>query len=75
MQFSNRTLLENNIKIRYNMLDIKVFVKEEKGLQQWNPRMKGEFTLKMEIIRNKGQTLVQRDGRFRSRKKASDVIL
>ncbi|MDB9822302.1 hypothetical protein OAC89_01200 [Deltaproteobacteria bacterium] len=43
---------DNNIKIRYNMLDIKVFVKKEKGLQQWNPRMKEEFPLKMEIIRD-----------------------
>ena len=43
---------ENNIKIRYNMLDIKVFVKEEKGLQQWSPRMKGKFPLKMAFIRD-----------------------
>jgi len=43
---------ENNIKIRYNMLDIKVFVKEEKGLQQWAPRIREEFPLKMEIIRD-----------------------
>jgi hypothetical protein len=46
---SNR---ENNVKIRHNMLDIKVLVKEEKGLQQWNPRMKLEFPLKMDIIRD-----------------------
>jgi len=43
---------ENNIKIRYNMLDIKVFVKEEKGLQQWAPRIREEFPLKMEVIRD-----------------------
>jgi hypothetical protein len=43
---------ENNIKIRYDTLDIKVFVKTEKGLQQWNPRMRGEFPMKMEVIRD-----------------------
>ncbi|UCE51691.1 MAG: hypothetical protein JSV31_20850 [Desulfobacterales bacterium] len=43
---------ENNIKIRYDTLDIKVLVKTEKGLQQWNPRMRGEFPMKMEVIRD-----------------------
>jgi hypothetical protein len=43
---------KNNIKIRCNMMDIKVFVKEEKGLQLWDPRIKEEFPLKMEIIRD-----------------------
>lgn len=43
---------ENNIKIRYDTLDIKVFVKAEKGLQQWNPRMRKEFPMKMEVIRD-----------------------
>jgi len=43
---------ENNTKIRYNTMDIKVFVKEEKGLQLWAPRMKGEFPIKAETIRN-----------------------
>jgi len=33
----------NNVKIRYDTLDIKVFVKEEKGLQQWKPRIRAEF--------------------------------
>ena len=42
----------NNIKIRYNTLDIKVFVKEEKGLQQWNPRMRSKFPMKMAVIRD-----------------------
>ena len=41
---SNR---ENNVKIRYNMLDIKVFVKEEKGLQQWNPRIQEIVSLNL----------------------------
>ncbi len=43
---------DNNTKIRDNKMDIKVFVKEEKGLQQWNPRMKGEFPMKAEMIRD-----------------------
>ena len=43
---------ENNIKIRYDTLDIKVFVKKEKGLEQWNPRVKAEFPIKMEVIRD-----------------------
>ena len=42
---------ENNTKIRDDKMDIKVFVKEEKGLQQWNPRMKGEFPMSAETIR------------------------
>jgi hypothetical protein len=41
---------QNNTKIRDNKLDIKVFVKEEKGLEQWKPRMKGEFPMKVELI-------------------------
>ncbi len=41
---------ENNTKIRDNKLDIKVFVKEEKGLQQWQPRMKGEFPMPAIVI-------------------------
>ena len=36
---------ENNTKIRDSKMDIKVFIKEEKGLEQWNPRMKGEFPM------------------------------
>ena len=43
---------EHNIKIRYDTLDIKVLVKEEQGLQQWYPRMKAEFPLKMAVIRD-----------------------
>ena len=41
----------HNIKVRYEMLDIKVFVKEEKGLQQWQPKMKAEFPVKMAVMR------------------------
>jgi hypothetical protein len=43
---------ENNVKIRYHTLDIKVWVKEEKGLQQWKPHMQTEFPIKMEILRD-----------------------
>ena len=43
---------ENNIKIRYDTLDIKVFVKKEKGLEQWNPRVKAEFPINVEVIRD-----------------------
>ena len=43
---------ENNVKIRYDTLDIKVLIKEEKGLQQWRPRMKADFPMQMEIIRD-----------------------
>jgi hypothetical protein len=41
---------ENNLKIRNDTLDIKVFVKEEKGLQQWKPSMRAEFPMKMEVL-------------------------
>jgi len=43
---------ENNVKIRYHTLDIKVLIKEEKGLQQWCPRMKSDFPMRMDIIRD-----------------------
>ena len=43
---------ENNTKIRYNTMDIKVFVKEEKGLEQWDPRVKAEFPMNVDIIRD-----------------------
>ncbi len=43
---------ENNTKIRDAKMDIKVFVKEQEGLQQWNPRMKGTFPMKTEMIRD-----------------------
>ena len=37
---------ENNTKIRDKLMDIKVFVTKKEGLEQWNPRMKGEFPMK-----------------------------
>ena len=36
---------ENNTKIRDRLMDIKVFVQTKQGLEQWNPRMKGEFPM------------------------------
>jgi hypothetical protein len=41
---------ENNTKIRDDKMDIKVFVKNEQGLEQWNPRMKGTFPMKADTI-------------------------
>jgi len=43
---------ENNTKIRDNLMDIKVFVQAQKGLEQWNPRMKGQFPMSAEMIRD-----------------------
>lgn len=43
---------ENNTKIRNDLMDIKVFVQEQKGLEQWNPRMKGQFPMSAEMIRH-----------------------
>ena len=42
---------ENNTKIRDNLMDIKVFVQKKGGLEQWNPRMKGEFPMQASMIR------------------------
>jgi len=41
---------ENNTKVRDNLMDIKVFVKKDKGLEQWNPRMKGAFPMERSEI-------------------------
>lgn len=35
----------NNTKIRCSLMDIKELVDQREGLEQWNPRMKGEFPL------------------------------
>jgi len=43
---------ENNTKVRDKLMDIKVFVTEKEGLEQWNPLMKGEFPMYTEIIKN-----------------------
>jgi len=41
---------ENNTKIRDRLMDIKVFVQEKEGLEQWNPRMKGEFPMRASTL-------------------------
>ncbi|HBC75730.1 MAG: hypothetical protein A2008_12985 [Candidatus Wallbacteria bacterium GWC2_49_35] len=41
---------ENNTKVRDDLMDIKVFVTRERGLEQWNPRMKGSFPMKASVI-------------------------
>lgn len=43
---------ENNTKIRDAKMDIKVFVQEKQGLEQWNPRMKGTFPMQASMIRD-----------------------
>lgn len=40
----------NNTKIRDGKMDIKTFVREIDGLEQWNPLMKGEFPMKTELL-------------------------
>ena len=41
---------ENNTKIRDDKMDIKELVEQKKGLERWNPRMKGEFPMAAEVI-------------------------
>ena len=40
----------NNIKIRDGRLDIKSYVKNLKGLEQWNPKMKVEFPISKKVL-------------------------
>ncbi len=40
----------NNTKIRNGKMDIKTFVQEVDGLEQWNPLMKGEFPISREVL-------------------------
>ena len=40
----------NNTKIRDGKMDIKTFVQEKDGLEQWNPLMKGEFPISREVL-------------------------
>ncbi len=42
----------NNTKIRDGKMDIKTFVKEIDGLEQWNPLLKTEFPLKADFVKN-----------------------
>ncbi|MDZ7271510.1 MAG: hypothetical protein ONB17_07830 [candidate division KSB1 bacterium] len=43
---------DNNTKIRDQLMDIKVLVQKKQGLEQWNPRMKGQFPMSAEMIRD-----------------------
>jgi hypothetical protein len=40
----------NNTKIRDGKMDIKTFVTEQQGLEQWNPLMKGEFPIAASVL-------------------------
>ncbi len=40
----------NNTKIRNGKMDIKTFVEEKEGLEQWNPLMKGEFPISKDVL-------------------------
>ncbi len=40
----------NNTKIRDGKMDIKTFVTEQQGLEQWNPLMKGEFPIAATVL-------------------------
>jgi hypothetical protein len=40
----------NNTKIRDGKMDIKTFVTEVDGLEQWNPLMKGEFPIAATVL-------------------------
>ncbi len=48
----SRTNDINNTKIRNGKMDIKTFVQEKDGLEQWNPLMKGEFPISKEVLIN-----------------------
>lgn len=47
----SRTNDVNNTKIRDGKMDIKTFVQEIDGLEQWNPLMKGVFPMKAEMLK------------------------
>ena len=42
---------DNNTKIRDRKMDIKVFIEKREGLEQWNPRMKGEFPMQTDLLK------------------------
>jgi len=47
----SRTNDVNNTKIRDGKMDIKTFVQEKDGLEQWNPLMKGEFPISATVLK------------------------
>ena len=42
----------NNTKIRDGKMDIKTFVTEQEGLEQWNPLMKAEFPIPVAALKD-----------------------
>jgi hypothetical protein len=48
----SRTNDVNNTKIRNGKMDIKTYVQTVDGLEQWNPLMKGEFSIAKEVLEN-----------------------
>ena len=48
----SRTNDINNTKIRDGKMDIKTFVQEKEGLEQWNPLMKGEFPISAAVLKD-----------------------
>ena len=42
---------DSNTKIRDDQLDIKALVRQERGLEQWSPRLKESFPLSARVIR------------------------
>ena len=48
----SRTNDVNNTKIRNGKMDIKTFVQEVDGLEQWNPLMKGEFPISAQVLKD-----------------------
>lgn len=46
----SRTNDNNNTKIRDGKMDIKTFVTEKDGLEQWNPLMKSEFPIPAAVL-------------------------
>jgi hypothetical protein len=48
----SRTNDINNTKIRDGKMDIKTYIQTVDGLEQWNPLMKGEFPISVEVLAN-----------------------
>jgi hypothetical protein len=47
----SRTNDVNNTKIRDGKMDIKTFIQNIDGFEQWNPLMKGEFPISAEVLK------------------------
>lgn len=48
----SRTNDLNNTKVRDGKLDIKTFVQSVDGLEQWNPLLKAEFPVKVDVLKD-----------------------